>query len=126
MKSRITENGINYVLVGDYYIPEIGMKEETRPIGKYGMLRKQYLKEHKPGRFSVLVIKGELGQHLADVDEQARKMVEELVNHLMKVEGVTEELKRQNQMEWVRRVNEIKNRAEAIVLEQLIFDESYY
>ena len=118
MKSRITENGINYVLVGDYYIPEIGMKEEKRPIGKYGMLRKQYLKEHKPGKFSLLVMKGELDQHLADVDEQARKMVEELMNHLMKVEGVTEELKRQDQMEWVRKVNEIKNRAEEIVWNQ--------
>lgn len=121
MKSRITENGINYVLVGDYYIPEIGIKEESRPIGKYGMLRKQYLKEHKPGKFSVLVMKGELDQHLADVDEQARKMVEELMNHLMKVEGVTEKLKRQDQMEWVRKVNEIKNRAEEIVLSQDIY-----
>ena len=121
MESRITENGINYVLVGDYYIPEIGMKEEKRPIGKYGMLRKQYLKEYKPGKFSVLVIKGELDQHLADVDEQARKMVEELMNHLMKVEGVTEDLKRQDQMEWVRKVNEIKNRAEEIVLSQDIY-----
>ncbi len=90
------------------------------------MLRKQYLKEHTPGRFSVLVIKGELDQHLADVDEQARKMVDELVNHLMEIEDVTEELKRKDQMEWVRRVNEIKNRAEEIVLEQLIFDAIYY
>ena len=121
MKSRITENGINYVLVGDYYIPEIGIKEESRSIGKYGMLRKQYLKEHKPGKFSVLVITGELDQHLADVDEQARKRIEELMNHLMKVEGVTEKLKRQDQMEWVRKVNEIKNRAEEIVLSQDIY-----
>ncbi len=120
MESRITENGINYVLVGDYYISEIGMKEETRPIGKYGMLRKQYLKEHKPGRFSVLVIKGELDQHLADVDEQARNMVEKLMKHLMEVEGVTEELKRQDQMEWVRKNNGIKEMAEEIVLREYV------
>ena len=121
MESRIKENGINYVLVGEYYIPEIGIKEESRQIGKYGMLRKQFLKEHKPDKFSVLVMKGELDQHLADVDEQARKIVEKLMNHLMKVEGVTEELKRQDQMEWVRKVNEIKNRSEEIVLSQDIY-----
>lgn len=85
------------------------------------MLRKQYLKEHKPGRFSVLVIKGELDQHLADVDEQARKMVEKLMDQMMKAEGMTEELKRQDQMEWVRKVNNIKNRAEEIVLDNLIY-----
>ncbi len=121
MESRITENGINYVLVGDYYIPEIGMKEERRPIGKYGMLRKQYLKEHKPERLSVLVIKGELDQHLADVEERAKRIVNELMNQMIKTEGITEELKRQDQMEWVRRVNGIINRAEEIVLNQLIY-----
>lgn len=121
MESRITENGINYVLVGDYYIPAIEIKEENRFIGKYGILRKQYLKEHKPGRFSVLVMKGELDQHLADVDEQASAMVDELMEQMIKLEGVTEELKRQDQIEWVRRVNGIKNRAEEMVLDQLIY-----
>lgn len=121
MESRITENGINYVLVGDYYIPEIEIKEENKSIGKYGMLRKQYLKEHKSGRFSVMVIKGELDQHLADVDERARRMVDELLNQMMEMEGVTEELKRQDQIEWVRRVNNIKSRVEEIVLDNLIY-----
>ena len=111
-------NGLDYVLVGDYYLPVLSLPEETRPIGCWGMLRKEYLKEHKSGMYSCLLLTARLDSHLADVNEQAQERFEA---QMRSAEGVTEDLKAQNPMEWVRRANNIRNRAQEIVLNELVY-----
>lgn len=115
-------NGLDYVLVGDYYLPVLSLPEETRPIGCWGMLRKEYLKEHKSGMYSCLLLTARLDSHLADVNEQQAQERFELIEAQMRsAEGVTEDLKAQNPMEWVRRANNIRNRAQEIVLNELVY-----
>ena len=114
-------NGLDYVLVGDYYLPVLSLPEETRPIGCWGMLRKEYLKEHKSGMYSCLLLTVRLDSHLADVNEQAQERFELIEAQMRSAEGVTEDLKAQNPMEWVRRANNIRNRAQEIVLNQLVY-----
>ena len=112
-------NGLDYVLVGDYYLPVLSLPEETRPIGYWGMLRKEYLKEHKSGMYSCLLLTARLDSHLADVSEQAQERFELIEAQMRSAEGVTEDLKAQNPMEWVRRANNIQNRVQEIVLSEL-------
>lgn len=114
-------NGLDYVLVGDYYLPVLSLPEETRPIGCWGMLRKEYLKEHKSGMYSCLLLTARLDSHLADVNEQAQERFELIEAQMRSAEGVTEELKRQNSMEWVRHCNNIRNRAAEIIKQELIY-----
>lgn len=114
-------NGLDYVLVGDYYLPVLSLPEETRPIGCWGMLRKEYLKEHKSGMYSCLLLTARLDNHLADVNEQAQERFELIEAQMRSAEGVTEDLKAQNPMEWVRRANNIRNRAQEIVLNELVY-----
>ena len=114
-------NGLDYVLVGDYYLPVLSLPEETRPIGCWGMLRKEYLKEHKSGMYSCLLLTARLDSHLADVNEQAQERFELIEVQMRSAEGVTEDLKAQNPMEWVRRANNIRNRAQEIVLNELVY-----
>lgn len=114
-------NGLDYVLVGDYYLPVLSLPEETRPIGCWGMLRKEYLKEHKSGMYSCLLLTARLDSHLADVNEQAQERFELIEAQIRNAEGVTEDLKAQNPMEWVRRANNIRNRAQEIVLNELVY-----
>lgn len=114
-------NGLDYVLVGDYYLPVLSLPEETRPIGCWGMLRKEYLKEHKSGMYSCLLLTVRLDSHLADVNEQAQERFELIEAQIRSAEGVTEELKRQNPMEWVRHCNNIRNRAAEIIKQELIY-----
>lgn len=114
-------NGLDYVLVGDYYLPVLSLPEETRPIGCWGMLRKEYLKEHKSGMYSCLLLTARLDSHLADVNEQAQERFELIEAQMRSGEGVTEELKRQNPMEWVRHCNNIRNRATEIIKQELIY-----
>lgn len=114
-------NGLDYVLVGDYYLPVLSLPEETRPIGCWGMLRKEYLKEHKSGMYSCLLLTARLDSHLADVNEQAQERFELIEARMRSAEGVTEDLKAQNPMEWVRRANNIRNRAQEIVLNELVY-----
>ena len=114
-------NGLDYVLVGDYYLPVLSLPEETRPIGCWGMLRKEYLKEHKSGMYSCLLLTVRLDSHLADVSEQAQERFELIEAQMRSAEGVTEDLKAQNPMEWVRRANNIRNRAQEIVLNELVY-----
>ena len=114
-------NGLDYVLVGDCYLPVLSLPEETRPIGCWGMLRKEYLKEHKSGMYSCLLLTARLDSHLADVDEQAQERFELIEAQMRSAEGVTEDLKAQNPMEWVRRANNIRNRAQEIVLNELVY-----
>lgn len=121
MKERITENGIDYVLVGDYYIPDLKLPEENRPIGRWGRMHRDYIKEHKPFLYDDLVLTCQLWTYLADINEQAQSRLELIIEQMKKAESVTEELKRDNQWEWVRRTNSIRNRAEEIVLNELIY-----
>ena len=114
-------NGLDYVLVGDYYLPMIGLPEETRPIGYWGMLRKEYLKKHKSGMYSYFLLTGKLDSYLADLNEQAQEWYELIEEQIRSAEGVTEELKRQNPMEWVRHCNNIRDRVTDIIKHELIY-----
>ncbi len=117
------QTGISYTLHGDYYLPDLVLpeQEDNRPIGKWGNLRKSYLQRHKRAMYNYLVCNLTLQTHLADVDEQARDMFDTLTEQMMKSEGITEELKEQNQLEWVGRMNNIKERANDIVCIELIY-----
>ena len=121
LKPRITENGIDYILVGDYYIPDLKLPEEHRPIGKYGRMHREYLREAHPARLNTLILIGELWTYLADLNEQAQERLDTIMEQMKATEGVTEELKRTSQMEWVQRCNNIHNRAEEIVLHEMIY-----
>ncbi len=121
LKERITENGIDYILVGDYYIPDLKLPEENRPIGRYGRLRREYLKQEHPARYSSLILTGKLWTYLADLSEQAEERLDLIIEQMKAAEGVTEELKAQNQLEWVGRMNNIRNRAEEIIKSEMIY-----
>ena len=121
LKPRSTENGSEDVLVGDYYIPDLKLPEEERPIGKYGRMHREYLKENNPILFNDLVLSCWLWTYLADINEQAQGRYSLIVEQMKKAEFVTEELKQNNQWEWIKRMNSIHNRAEEIVLNELIY-----
>lgn len=121
LKERITENGIDYILIGDYYIPDLKLPEENRPIGRYGRLHREYLKQEHPARYSSLILTGKLWTYLADLNEQAEERLDLIIEQMKAAEGVTEELKARNQLEWVGRMNNIRNRAEEIVNSELIY-----
>ena len=112
---------IEYTKVGDGYLPNLYYPEETRPIGLWGMLRKEYLKEHKSGTYIYLLLTARLDSYLADLNEQAQERFELIEAQMRSSEGVTEELKRQNPMEWVRHCNNIRNRAAEIIKQELIY-----
>ena len=121
LKERITENGIDYILVGDYYIPDLKLPEEDRPIGRFGRLHREYLKQEHPARYSSLILTGKLWTYLADLNEQAEKRRDLIIEQMKAAEGVTEELKARNQLEWVGRMNNIRNRAGEIINSELIY-----
>ena len=121
LKERITENGIDYILVGDYYIPDLKLPEEDRPIGRFGRLHREYLKQEHPARYSSLILTGTLWIYLADLNEQAEERLDLIIEQMKAAEGVTEELKARNQLEWVGRMNNIRNRAEEIINSELIY-----
>ena len=112
---------IEYTKVGDYYLPNLYYPEETRPIGFWGMLRKEYLKEHKPGTYTYLLLTARLDRYLADLNEQAQERYELIEAQIRSAEGVTEELKACNPMEWVRQCNNVENRVQEIVLSELVY-----
>ena len=118
MKKQIYDekNGMSYTLHGDYYLPDLVLREEEPTYGKYGMLRKQFLKEHRSARYHYLLLTGKLNEHLNQTDQEAREQVE-----MTEKQGVTEELKAQDQMERVRLMNNIKASAEEIVLKNMIY-----
>ena len=112
---------ITYIKAGDYYIPDWKLPEEHRPIGRWGRMHRDYLKEHRPVVFNQLVLSGSLWTYLADINEQAQQRMDTLVKQIMVREGVTEELKEANQMEWIRRITNINNQAEEVIQNQLIY-----
>ncbi|MCI7180571.1 MAG: TnpV protein [Lachnospiraceae bacterium] len=121
MEKRITKNGIDYVLVGNYYIPDLKLLEEERPIGRYGRLHREYLIENKPMLFNDLVLSCQLWTYLADINEQAQDRLQVIIRRMQKAESVTEKMKEDNQWEWIRRMNSIYNCAEEIVLKELVY-----
>ena len=121
MESKMVGNGIEYVRVGDYYIPDLKLPSEERPIGKYGRMHRDYLREHNPVMFDDLVLTGRLWTYLADLNEQAENRLQLMIQQMQEAEAVTEVLKASNQLAWVQAMNSIRNRAEEILREELIF-----
>ena len=121
-KSFFEQMGGTYTQVGDYLLPDLVIEEtEQQPIGKYGRMRKRYLKEHRPILYSNLLTAGMLYRHLAEIDQVCDDRMDLLTRQMTKQEGVTEALKATDQMEWVRHMNSIRSRAEEIVLHELVF-----
>ena len=117
-------NGLWYELQGDYYIPCLVLDEAgTSPIGMWGRKHQQYLKEHHPMLYSNLILTGRLHSYLAGIDTRARSKLHLLVTQLAEKEGINEQLKAQGQMAWVGAMNNIRNRAEEIILQELIYGE---
>lgn len=123
MKKQIYDekNGMSYTLHGDYYLPDLVLREEEPTYGKYGMLRKQFLKEYRPIRYQNLLLSGKLTAHLNQIDQEVTEQVEVLMKQMAEKQGVNENLKRQNQMKWVRLMNNIKVSAEEIVLKERVY-----
>ena len=120
MKKHIYDesNGLSYTLHGDYYLPDLVVNEEEPTYGKYGMLRKQFLKVHRPARYQYLLMTGELIAHLNRVNQDAREQVEIMMKQMAEKQGVTEEVKMQDQMKWVGEMNSIRS-----IVEQQIYIE---
>ena len=125
MKTAVSffeQNGGTYTQIGDVLIPDLTV-EETKLIGRWGRMRSRYLKEHRPAVYSAMLLNGELYGHLAEIDQSCEDRLDCIVRQMAKREGVTETLKAADQMEWVRRMNSIRNRAEEIVVHELIYTE---
>ncbi|MDU8670952.1 TnpV protein [Faecalibacterium prausnitzii] len=126
MKNSIHDNanGLDYTLVNDHYLPNltVAAPTEQHPTGRWGRLHKRYLKEHHPIRYNQLLLSGELGSYLAKLDKQAEEQLALIIRQMQEVEGVTETLKAADQLEWVRRMNSVRNRAEEIILREIVFN----
>lgn len=123
LRKRIHDdsNGLDYVLVGDYYIPALKMPEESRSIGRWGRMHQAYLKGHRPGQYTELLLSGNLWTYLADLDEQAQTRFEVIVRQMKAAEYVTEDLKCLDWLGWVQAMNSICNRAEEIIRSEMIY-----
>ena len=114
-------NGLTYDLVGDYYFPRLIVPEEPEgDIGRYGRMRKRFLKEHRKGDFAEFLMNGNLKQHLMDIDREAKEQIELITLQLARAEGVTEELKARDQLGWIRAMNSCRARAEEQVLREIV------
>ena len=111
---------ITYTQVGDYLLPNL-VPPESPKVGRWGMLRHSYLRNHREGIYTGMLMKGTLNAHLEEIDRQANEMEQRLISQLAQQEKITEQLKAENQLEWVRRMNSIRNRAEEIILQELIY-----
>ena len=119
----IRENELGYLQIGDYFIPDLKLPQENRSIGKYGRMHRDYLQEHNPIRFNDLVLEGKFWTYLADLKEQAQNRLQLILRQMQEAESVNDELKENNQMAWVQAMNSIHNRAEEIVLYELVYGE---
>lgn len=119
----IRENKLGYLKVGDYFIPDMKLPQENRSIGKYGRMHRDYLQEHNPIRFDDLVLEGKLWTYLADLNEQTQNRLQLIIRQMQEAESVNDELKENNQMAWVQAMKSIHNRAEEIVLHELVYGE---
>ena len=114
---------IQYIRVGDYSIPDLELPQESRPIGRWGRVRREYLREHKPIQYNCLLLSGKLWTYLADLNEQTQDRLERIIEQMKIAEGITEALKASDPMAWVGAMNTIRARAEEIIREELIFGE---
>lgn len=114
-------NGLDYVLAGDYYIPDLKLPEESRPIGRWGRIHRAFLKEHRPGRYNELLLSGTLWTYLADLNDQADDRLACIISQMQAAEGITEELKAHDPLAWVGAMNSIQSRAEEIILSEMVF-----
>ena len=122
-KSYFEQNGGTYTQIGDFLLPDLTIGETVaRLLGKYGMMRKRYLKDHHPALYSNLLLSGKLWEHLAEIDQTCEERMEIITQQMKEREGVTEALKAADQLEWVRRMNSIQSRAEEAVLSELVYD----
>ena len=113
---------LKYYRCGDYLLPDLGLtEEEQNPVGRYGMMRMNYLKEHRPGLFNRLLLSGKLMDHLHEVDATCHSRLDLLIPQMKEAEGVTETIKMTDQLEWVRRMNSIRHRIEETLLAELIY-----
>lgn len=119
----IRENELGYLQTWDYFIPDLKLPQENRSIGKYGRMHRDYLQEHNPIRFDDLVLEGKLWIYLADLNEQAQNRLQLIIRQMQEEESVNDELKENNQMAWIQAMNSIHNRAEEIVLHELVYGE---
>lgn len=122
LPKKTSENSIGYTLVGDYYIPDLQLPEESGPIGIWGRMHKAYLEQCHPVQYNDLLLTGKLWTYLADLNEQAQNRLNCIIAQMKKTEGITEELKARDQLAWVGAMNSIRNRAEEIVRHELIYD----
>ena len=122
LKKRIHDdsNGLDYVLVGDYYIPDLKLPEESCPIGRWGRMHKAFLQEYRPGQYNALLLSGKLWTYLADLNERAADRLACIVSQMQEAEGVNEELKARDWLCWVQSMNSIRSRAEEIILSEMI------
>ena len=122
MKDKFIKNGIEYVRQGDYYIPNLTVPDETEyQIGKYGSLRRTFLKEHHNWLYSTMLMQGTLLKHLAEIDETCHSCLKDMVPKMAKQESVTEQLKATDQMAWVQKMNSIKSRAEEFIMREYVY-----
>ena len=127
LKDRFIDDktGIEYIKQGDYYLTNLvlGSEDTNYKIGKYGKMKLNYLKNNKKSEYTILLMDGKLNKYLHEIDIACEERIRTIISQLVKQENVTEELKTTNQMEWVRCMNSIKNRAEEIILNELIYEE---
>ena len=121
LPKKTCQNGISYTLVGDYYIPDLQLPEENRPIGIWGGMHKAYLEQCHPAQYNDLILTGKLWTYLADLNEQATERCSLIIEQMKQAEGVTETMKADNQMLWVQSMNSIRNRAEEIIRQEMIY-----
>ena len=113
---------ISYIRSGDYFVPDLKLPEETRPIGKWGRMHRDYLKEHHPIQYNNLVLSGNLWTYLANLNEQAKQRMETLIAQMQSAEGITEAVKAADHLGWTQRMNNITARAEEIIRKELIYN----
>ena len=118
---EMTDNSIHYTLRGDYYFPDIAVPDEHIAIGRYGRMRRVYLEKHRPGLYERLILSGKLYEHLAETDQVCWDRMERMIGRMAEAEGINEQLKASDQLGWVSRMNSIHQRAEEIILVELVF-----
>ena len=116
------KNGRDYILAGDYYLPDLRLPEETRPIGRWGRIYKDYLEQYYTARYSYLLLSGKLWTYLADLNEQAQERMECMITQMKAAEGITEELKARDPMAWVGAMSNIRSQVEEIILREMIYE----
>ncbi|MBQ9198314.1 MAG: TnpV protein [Clostridia bacterium] len=116
------KNGLSYTLHGDYYFPDLSLPEtDQKPIGRYGRMRLDYLREHRPGLYTRLILSGKLYDHLTEIDETSRERLDHMIPQMARAEGINEMLKACDPMAWVGQMNALKHQAEEVILDELIY-----